>query len=776
MSKTGVSRFFGVTSREAMRQVRLALGPEALIISNRRVNGGVEIIAADPSATDGLGAASEAPVQVEQSIGMQIEQQMSSLRAQLSSQMETLLWGDTLREHAPIFVAYQKLLALGYSTHLARQLLTQLPRTLEQGEAWHWVEQELAARLPVFSTTEACLSPGATIALVGPTGVGKTTTLAKLAYRCVQLYGAERVALISTDNFRVGAHEQLKIYAGLLKIPIHIVQNEAEFRQAVLSYGPETVLLIDSIGVSQRDELVRTQASLLASSARVVQRLLVVSAASSGETLDEVARAYKTDGGRALKGCIVTKLDEASIYGPTVDMAIRYQLPIAFITHGQRVPEDLVLPDDNQIRKTLITTGQERLSASPLFRPSVAELATLARHPQAQEHPLEGLHYQQASDQQQAIVELVSAYGQEVSVTPERLASAVQRLDECLEWRFWAPLNQVANKTMLQQLWASIVQQLPVNEQQVFFLHDHLRAPRVWHPNAQILMSSVWTPSQSWRGPLLVQQISAQQHHSFPALKVSELGGHHTRDPFVAATQSLPQSTGLARWHFHVFSDYQARRFTALLTAGYEIGCIVPGTTRCRDSQASTTAAACMKQVNKQPLYLQADVHELLQGLYAGQAIEINYGATEVMLSCRSHSAERVRLLGIEVFAADSGQLLERFYAFSSLFDRKHTQSVLQALLVFVLQRPLKRLVQYQIEAGSPSAQVSGEQANTSLYFQALGGMLAWRLLYDPRFLEVKQLVVNLWGAEALRPSQLALTLRRLANFTRVLAAESLSN
>lgn len=774
MSKAGVSRFFGVTSREAMRQVRLALGPEALIISNRRVNGGVEVIAADPGAAQSFApqpasATAASTATAEPSISAQLEQQMSSLRAQLSSQMDALLWGDTLREHIPLFTAYQRLIALGYSAGLARQLLTQLPRELDESAAWRWVQQELAARLPVISDTEACLSPGATIALVGPTGVGKTTTLAKLTYHCVQRFGAQRVALISTDNYRVGAHEQLKIYAKLLKVPIHIVQNETEFRQAVLAYGPETTLLIDSVGVSQRDDFVRAQASLLASSARAVQRFLVVSAASSSETLDEVGRAYKTDGGRPLKGCIVTKLDEASIYGPVVDMALRYQLPIAFITHGQKVPEDLILPDDNRIRKTLLGSQSEALPGNSSFKPTVAELATLVRHPMALD-PQSGAQAQPENQlQQQAIIELASASRHGAHIDTQQLEAATTVLHGQLEWRFWTQASAAASKTMLPQLWASVVQQLPLEDQRVFFFHDHLKAPQSWHPNAQLLVSNAWTAGQLWRGPLLVQQITAQQHHAFPALKTGEGAPTQGSDPMLSAARSLPQSTALSRWHYHVFSDYQLSRFLRWLAAGYEVGCIVPGATRCRDKQANTTVAACVKQAARQPLYLSASVHELLQGFYEGQAVEINYAQTEVFLALRGQPVERVRLYGIEVYAAADGKLLDQFFAFSSVHERAHTQSVLQALLVFVLQRPLKRLIQYQLEAAQLSDEPATEKGSWALYVRALGGVLAWRLLHDPQWAAVKQLVVSLWGAEALRPGSLAHTLKRLANFMQVL-------
>jgi len=753
---TGVSRFFGKTSREAMRQVRLALGAEALIISNRRVNGGVEVIAARPQHTR-----SQTP----------LEEQINRLQLQLSSQMETLLWGDSLRSHVPVFTAYQRLLALGYSTSLARELLTALPRSLDSEAAWHWVQQALLDRLPVLAETQACLSPGATIALVGPTGVGKTTTLAKLAYQCVQLHGAQRVALISTDNYRIGAHEQLKIYARLLQVPVHSVRNEAQLREVLLSYGPQTTLLIDSVGVSQRDEFVRVQARLLASSARAVQRLLVVSAASSGETLDEVARAYKTDGGRALQGCVVTKLDEANSYGPVVDMAIRYQLPIAFITDGQRVPEDLILPDDNQIRTTLMSSQHEQGPVNSLFRPTTAELATLLRHPQAADAQPEVMAASGAQDRQQAIVDLVSAEGADPTIATQQLQQLSHSLRDCPEWRFWMRLPQAPSSTCLQQLWASVIEQLPPDDQRVFFLHDHLRVPRCWHPKAQLIVSHVWTATQQWRGPLQIQQISAHQQQAFPTLQAGASEAP-VEDPFLAAARNLPQSHSSTRWHYHVFSDYQQGRFMQWLGAGHEGACIVAGATRCHDGQAQTTVAACIKQQSRQPLYVHAETYHLLQRLYRGQVVELSYAQSRVGLQVRGQDKQQILLYGVAIHAARDGRLLDHFCAFSTLHARVHTHSVLQALLVFVLQRPLKRQIQYQIEAHNARSQGQSKQAMHILYGQALGGLLGWRLWHDPQLQEMQALVRTLWGDKALRPGQMPLTLRRLAHLMAVLGMD----
>src|SRR5690606_24305248 len=117
---------------------------------------------------------------------------------------------------------------------------------------------------------------GRVVALVGPTGVGKTTTIAKLAARCVRRNGAESLVLITTDTYRIGAHEQLKIYGQMLRVPVHVVQDADELREIVARVRPDQTILIDNIGISQRDRYIGEQAAMLAAAGREVSRLLVL--------------------------------------------------------------------------------------------------------------------------------------------------------------------------------------------------------------------------------------------------------------------------------------------------------------------------------------------------------------------------------------------------------------------------------------------------------------------------------------------------------------------
>jgi Mrp family chromosome partitioning ATPase len=183
---------------------------------------------------------------------------------------------------------------------------------------------------------------GGVFALVGPTGVGKTTSTAKLAARCVMRHGPEKLALITTDAYRIGGHEQLRIYGKILGVMVHSVKDEADLRIALKELKNKHTVLIDTVGVSQRDQMVAEQVAMLSGAGTDVKRLLCLNATATGETLNEVVRAYQ---GSGLAGCIMTKLDEAATIGNVLDVVIRQKLNLFYIANGQRVPEDLHLAD-----------------------------------------------------------------------------------------------------------------------------------------------------------------------------------------------------------------------------------------------------------------------------------------------------------------------------------------------------------------------------------------------------------------------------------------------
>ncbi|HED14151.1 MAG TPA: flagellar biosynthesis protein FlhF, partial [Gammaproteobacteria bacterium] len=178
---------------------------------------------------------------------------------------------------------------------------------------------------------------GGVVALVGPTGVGKTTTLAKLTARAVLKTSSGQVALITTDNYRVGAHEQLRTFGHLLGVPVRVAGNAADLDRLLKKLADKHLILIDTAGVSQRDcRLVKHLHTL--DIKKSIRSFLVLSAATETAGLEEIIWQFQQVG---LSGCILTKLDEAVLMGGVISAVLEHGLPIACVTDGQRVPEDL---------------------------------------------------------------------------------------------------------------------------------------------------------------------------------------------------------------------------------------------------------------------------------------------------------------------------------------------------------------------------------------------------------------------------------------------------
>jgi len=379
-----LSRFVGATSRDVMRQVREALGPDALIVSNRSVPDGVEVLAtldepaaaATPRALPPPDAPLAAPGGARETAGL--EAAIGALQGALESRLDGLLWGGAdAPGREPLRASlFRLLLDAGFSARLARAMLERLPGGLAQQEARSWVRNELVTHLPVLACEDDLLARGGVYALVGPTGVGKTTTLAKLAARCVAREGRDQVAMLTTDNFRIGALEQLQIYGRLMGVPARSVRDVGELRAALAELGQRKIVLIDTTGISQRDRNVAAQAALLCGAGRPVRRLLVLNAASQGDTLDEVAHAYRHGAAEDVAGCIVTKLDEASRLGPALDTAIRHRLPLHYVCTGQKVPEDLALARAVELVDRALAAPAR---APALYAPSEADMAALWR-------------------------------------------------------------------------------------------------------------------------------------------------------------------------------------------------------------------------------------------------------------------------------------------------------------------------------------------------------------------------------------------------------------
>jgi flagellar biosynthesis protein FlhF len=271
----------------------------------------------------------------------QLIDEMRLIKSLLERQLAGFAWGEMAREAPTRAQLLGEMLAAGFSGGLTRRLIQEMAADLNQEEGRKWLTAAVNRRLRTLSSDADFIDRGGVYALVGPTGVGKTTTTAKLAARCVVRYGAERLALLTTDGYRIGAHEQLRIYGRILGVPVFVVRDGEDLRRTLADLRDKHMVLIDTVGMSQRDRMVAEQAAMLTRSGEV-NRLLLLNAGSRGDTLDDVVRAY---GGEDLAGCILTKVDEATALAPALDCIVRHGLTLSYVGNGQRVPEDLHLPN-----------------------------------------------------------------------------------------------------------------------------------------------------------------------------------------------------------------------------------------------------------------------------------------------------------------------------------------------------------------------------------------------------------------------------------------------
>ncbi|GAB2870047.1 flagellar biosynthesis protein FlhF [Paraburkholderia jirisanensis] len=268
--------------------------------------------------------------------------ELASMRGMMEEHFAGLLWADGQRRSPLQSQLTRHLFAAGFSAQLVRMIVDNLPAVENFEAGMEWVKSVLESNLPVMENEDALMERGGVFALMGPTGVGKTTTTAKLAARCVMRFGASKVALLTTDSYRIGGHEQLRIFGKILGVSVHAVKDGADLQLALSELRNKHIVLIDTIGMSQRDRLVSDQIAMLCRAGQPVQRLLLLNATSHGDTLNEVVQAYQgAPDKQPLAGCILTKLDEATNLGGTLDTVLRYRLPVHYVSTGQKVPENL---------------------------------------------------------------------------------------------------------------------------------------------------------------------------------------------------------------------------------------------------------------------------------------------------------------------------------------------------------------------------------------------------------------------------------------------------
>jgi len=286
---------------------------------------------------------------------MDMASELRQMRGLIEERFSSLAFMEKLQRQPVQARLTQKLLELGFSPALVRKLAESCPSDFKAGspqdpaDETAWAAHVLSRNLQTDEAAPAIEDRGGVFALIGSTGVGKTTTTAKLAAHFATKYGAGQLGLITLDAYRIGAHEQLRAYGRILGVPVHTAHDRASLDDLLDLLSSKKLILIDTAGMAQRDS--RTQELLEMLAHPSIKKLLVINAAQQGETIEDVVSAWKA---AACEGVVLSKLDEAVKLAPALDTLIRHKLKVLGVANGQRVPEDWHrLPSTGLVQRAL---------------------------------------------------------------------------------------------------------------------------------------------------------------------------------------------------------------------------------------------------------------------------------------------------------------------------------------------------------------------------------------------------------------------------------------
>lgn len=325
-----------------------------------------------------LMAAKSSPVRKPQTQAIQtpevnqgIAQELHAMKELIEDRFNTLSWLGQARQNPIQANMMLKLIRAGYSPNLARTILERMPQEMDARESVRWVMDVLQRNLKTDEGNVALHNEGGVFALIGATGVGKTTTAAKLAGICARTHGPSSVGLITLDTYRVGAHEQLRAFGKLLGVVAHLAHDQAALKDLLGLLSNKKMVLIDTTGLAPRDPRKREMMELL--DLPSVKRLLVLNASGHGDTLDDVVSSFKQPVGQQ---AVFSKIDEAVKLGPAIDAAIRHQLVLRGVTTGQRVPEDW----ESAVASKLVALSMRSAGTSP-YDPIASDLGFFFSQP-----------------------------------------------------------------------------------------------------------------------------------------------------------------------------------------------------------------------------------------------------------------------------------------------------------------------------------------------------------------------------------------------------------
>jgi flagellar biosynthesis protein FlhF len=366
-----IKKYFASDMRQALDMARDEHGPDVVILSNRKVLGGVELIAAEDYDEEFYNKTTKArqtaepsreqtqqaePVEIPQlprpaaasvhdavtdiwtrdSTIDQMRDEIKSLRTMLEQQMSGLAWGAIGRQHPLWANLIRQLINLDLTPKLARKLVEEIPEHYQFDQAWRTVLALLTYKIPQYH--DNILTAGNTVLFLGPSGSGKTTTIAKMATRYALEHGTHNIMLATTDIYRVGAREQLRSYARILGVPIRTINNKEEYQSLFEGMDSEKLILVDTAGLSIKDTKHQEQLELVKSTEQKTVSCLILPSTEHSNGLSHLIDTYRSFNPDF---CIPTKLDEATSLGGFLSAVIEKSLPIAAICDGQKVPDDM---------------------------------------------------------------------------------------------------------------------------------------------------------------------------------------------------------------------------------------------------------------------------------------------------------------------------------------------------------------------------------------------------------------------------------------------------
>lgn len=344
-----LKRFVATDTRSAMKQIKETLGADAVILSSHHIDGGVEVVAAidfdETILSTSAAVACAEPTSQANKFQMQtplddMRQEIQTLRSMLEAQLR-----GNVGVHEPLHtILLQKLLYLGVSHTTAATWACSVPSDLNQQRGWDAVLNHIADQLTICDTRR--IEEGGVYAFVGPTGVGKTTTLAKIAARFTLRFGADKLGLVTMDTYRIAAQEQLMMYGKILGVKVCVAQDEVSLARVLRQLNDKKLILIDTAGMNPADERVVKQMHVLGTYLLSISKVLVLPATSHYQVLIDAIKRYEAN---QIDQCILTKLDESLAVGGALSALIESGLGVSYLTHGQRVPEDIKMATRHQL-------------------------------------------------------------------------------------------------------------------------------------------------------------------------------------------------------------------------------------------------------------------------------------------------------------------------------------------------------------------------------------------------------------------------------------------